>query len=229
MIDAIPSKSRQMVSNSKRAIYTRAKRLRGAIVVIPFIVTVLVSYIYLNWPHPPLWLQDLVVFSAPLLVGVIHYCRTWVYRYPVGAPLLGTALGGALFFPVVVAIHIGAYDVTDNGIGLAASVLVWAFSTYFIWRIFQPSTNMFWNTVLDRFRQDHRRWIVLAVVPLIWGIYAYGAFELADTQFDRGDGTLLRLPTPHGIACVTSRPGYLHAPWRQRTPCPPTQEQAPIR
>jgi hypothetical protein len=196
--------------------------LRGAIVVVPFFFTVLISYIYLEWKHPPLWLQDLVVFSAPLLLGVIHYGRAWIYRFPAGAPLLAMALGGVIFFPVVVAIHLGAYDVSDNGIGLAAAVLVWGLSTYFIWRIFKPSADMFWNTVLERFRRDDRRWIVIAVVPLVWGIYAYGAFELVDTQFDRANSSTIRLATVRGIACVTSHPGYLGAPWREPASCPST-------
>jgi hypothetical protein len=63
----------------------------------------------------------------------------------------------------------------------------------------------------------------MALVPLIWGVYAYGAFELIDTQFDRSMGSLVRLPTARGIACLTSHPGFLHAPWRQPTACPPAQ------
>jgi len=220
MIDTISSKSRRMISSSKRVIYTRAKRLRGAIVVLPFITTVLVSYIYLMSRHPPVWFQDVIVFSAPLLVGVIHYCKTWIYRFPAGAPLLAMALGGALFFPVVVDIHVGSYRVSDNGVGLAAGVLIWALASFSIWRIFQPSANMFWNSVLERFRHDHRRWVVMAVVPVIWGVYAYGAFELVDTQFDKAAGSLVRLPTARGIACLTLHPGFLGAPWYEPAQCP---------
>ena len=219
---AISSKSRQMISNSGRVIYTRAKRLRGAFVVLPFFAAVIISYIYLVWKHPPLWLQDFVVFSAPFLVGVIYYCRTWIYRFRAGASLLAMALGGALFFPVVVCIHAGRYDMSDNGKGLASALLVWALSLYVIWRIFRPSLDMFWNTVLEPLQRDHRRWVVMAVVPLIWAVYAYGAFELIDTQFDWATGRIVHVTEAGGKpACRMLHPGFLGAPWRQVAACPP--------
>jgi hypothetical protein len=216
-----------MLNKSGRVIYTRAKHLRGAIIVLPFFSIVLISYIYLTWRAPPLSLQDLIVFSAPLLVGVIHYCKTWIYRSPIGAPVLGMAVGGALFFPVVVCAHVGDYDVSDNGAGLAVGIVAWALSTFFIWRLFQPGTDMFWNTVLEPFRRDRRRWVVLAVVPLVWAVYAFGAFELVDTQFDGTTGRVFHGPvasrdTRSAPACLILHPGFLHAPWRQPAACPPS-------
>jgi hypothetical protein len=184
--------------------------------VLPFFSTVLLSYIYLTSRNPPLWLRDFVVFSAPLLVGIVHYGKTWIYRFPAGAPLLGMALAGAMFFPVVVCVHVRDFDVVDNGAGLALAIVAWALATFFIWRMFQPSTDMFWNTVLARFRRDRRRWIVISVVPLVWAAYAFRAFELADTQFDHANGHVVRAPP----ACLIVRPGFLGAPWRQRAACP---------
>ena len=171
----------------------------------------------------PLWLEDVVVFSAPLLVGIIYYCRTWIYRFRAGAALLAMAFGGAIFFPIVVCIHAGRHQVSDNGLGLATALLVWALSLHVIWRILLPSLDMFWNTVLEPLRRDHRRWMVMAVVPLIWAVYAYGAFELVDTQFDGASASVVRVPTAHGIACVAVHPGFLHAPWRQPATCPPAR------
>jgi hypothetical protein len=218
MIDAFSSKSRQIISKSGRVIYTRAKRLRGSVVILPFVAAVLVSFVYLRLRFPPLWLQDFVVFSAPLLLGISVYCRTWIYRFPAGAPLLAMSLGGALFFPFVVCNHIRFYDVTDNGIGLTLAVCVWGLSTYCSWRLFQPSPDGFWNTVLERFRGDPRRWLVIAFVPLVWAGYAFGAFQLVDTQFDASSGQVSRIPRTS--TCVTSRPGFLGAPWRRASACP---------
>ncbi len=242
MTDRVSSKSRQMLRKSGGAIYARAKRLRGAIVVLPFAITVTISYIYLRLKYPPLGLQDLVVFSAPFLVCVIIYCKAWIYRFPAGAPLLGMSVAGALFFPMVVCLHIPYYDLVDNGFGLALAVCVWGVATYVVWRLTQPSQDMFWNMVLEPIRRDGRRWLVIAVIPLIWAGYGFGAFELIDTQFDRDGGQVLRVPvipttdsagrtavfheragsSAGPAACVIVRPGFLGARWRQPSACPPT-------
>jgi hypothetical protein len=224
----ISSKPKKILSKSGGALYTRAKRLRGSIVLIPFSVAVTISFIYLRWRYPPLGLQDLVVFSAPFLLGIVLYCKAWIYRFPAGAPLLALSLGGALFFPMVVCVHIPYYDIVDNGIGLALAVGAWGLSTYLIWRLLQPSRDMFWNAVLEPLRRNPRRWLVITLVPLIWAGYGFGAFQLVDTQFDGARGELLRLPaspntipTARSPACVTMRPGFLGARWYQRSACPP--------
>lgn len=229
MIVDISSRSRQILSKSGHIVYKRAKHLRGAIIVLPFLATVLLSYIYLLSRTPPLWLQDSVVFSAPLLAGVVLYCKTWIYRFRFGAPLLGMALGGALFFPVVVCVHVRDFDVTDNGIGLAVGIFAWAVATFLVWRLFQTSTDVLWNMILARFRRDRWRWIIIAVVPLVWAEYAFGAFELVDSQFDRGPGRAIPVPGSSleagaPLACLTLHPGFLGAPWRQLAACPPKSE-----
>lgn len=128
------------------------------------------------------------------------------------------SLGGAVFFPFVVCDHIRLYDLTDNGVGLTLAIFVWGLSTYCTWRLFQPSPGGFWNAVLERFRGDPRRWLVIAFVPLIWAGYAFGAFQLVDTQFDASSGRVWR--APGASACVTSRPGFLGAAWRSVSVCP---------
>jgi hypothetical protein len=225
MIDAISSKSRRILSKSGRVVYRKAKQLRASIVILPFFATVLISFIYLKWDFPPLWLQDFILLSAPLLVGVVLYCKTWIYRFPLGVPLLAVALAGALFFPVVVCTHILDYNVFDNGIGLGVGIFTWALSTFLIWKTFQPSSDMFWNTLLERFRQDRRRWIVIALVPLVWGVYGFGAFELVDTQFDRAAGRVFHIPVKAKTMSSQRRSGAMYyvqlAPWRFQSGDPP--------
>jgi hypothetical protein len=218
MIDAISSKSRRISSESRRVDSSKNKSLRGGIVVLPFFMAVVLSYIYFAWSSPPIWIQDLIVLSPPILVGIVYYCKTWVYRFRAGAPLLAMALGGALFFPVVVSVHLGDFNVFDNGIGLAVAGCTGAFAAHFIWRVFKPSPDMFWNMVLERFRKGRLRWATILIVPLIWAGYAYGAFELVDTQFDGKIGQVFRVPVTEKAVRPRGRPGPEYhvglAPWR---------------
>ena len=194
MIDAISSKSRQILSKSGRVIYTRNKSLRGAIVAVPFVLAAVVSFIYGRWNLPPWWFSEIVVFSPLFFVVIIYHCRSWIYRFPAGAPLLALSLGGALLFPMDVCIHIPEYNVIDNGVGAGIMLIAWGTSTYCLWLLFQPRRESFWNRVLERFQKDPRRWAIIVVYPMVWAAYGFGVFQLIDTRFDVSKSQVIQLP-----------------------------------
>jgi hypothetical protein len=194
MIDVISSKSRQIINKSERVVYTRGKSLRGSIVAVPFICAVAISFIYGRWNFPPWWFQELVVFSTLFFLVIIYHCRSWIYRFQVGTPLLALSFGGVLLFPADVCIHIWEYNVSDNGVGMGMMLVAWGLSTYCLWRLFQPGRNTFWNKILEPFQSDSRRWLILLAYPLIWAGYGFGVFELVDTQFDLSKGRVFQIP-----------------------------------
>lgn len=184
MIDRVSSKTEQMSSKQRKLLYSKSKRLRGAVVILPFFLAVSLSFVYASWKFPPAWLQDIILFSTLLCLVIVYHCRTWIYRFQAGAPLLAFSFGGALFFPMAASLHVWEYHVIDNRFGLALAVVAWAISTYFMWRLFQPSRDELWNKLMERVRANPSRWLVISFVPLIWAGYGFSMFAFIDTQFD---------------------------------------------
>lgn len=132
---------------------------------------------------------------SPLLcLVIVSSCRTWMYRFPAGAPLLALSFGGALFFPMAACLHIWEYHIVDNGVGLGVALSAWALSAYFLWRLFQPSQDPLWNAFIGGIRHNPNHWLVILVLPLIWAGYGYSVFAFMDTQFD-WTGEKLFFPT----------------------------------
>ena len=205
MIDGISSKSRQILGKSGRVIYLRAKRLRGAVIVGPFFGAALISFIYASWKFPPAWFQDLILFSTLLCLIIVYHCRTWIYRFQAGAPLLALSFGGALFFPMAASLHVWDYHIIDNRFGLSFALVTWATSTYLMWRLFQPSRDEMWNKLLERLRTSRARWGVILLAPLIWAGYGFSTFAFIDTQFDWATGQTFS-------PVVVAKSGHLQGP-----------------
>ena len=184
MIDRISSKSRQIRPKRRKLLYSKAKRLRGAVVILPFFFAVMISFVYASWKFPPAWLQDIILFSTLFCLVIVYHCRTWIYRFQAGAPLLALSFGGALFFPMAASLHVWEYHIIDNRIGLALALVAWALSTYFMWRLFQPSRDELWNKLMERVRANPSRWVAILLVPMIWAGYGFSTFAFIDTQFD---------------------------------------------
>jgi hypothetical protein len=185
MIDGISSKSRQILRKSGIVAYSRVKRLRGAIIVVPFFVAALISFIYSSWKFPPAWLHNIILFSTLLCLVIIYHCRTWIYRFQAGAPLLALSFGGALFFPMAASLHVWEYHIIDDQLGVGLALGAWALSAYLLWRLFQPSRDEVWNKITERLRTGWGRWVVILLIPVIWAGYGFSVFAFVDTQFDR--------------------------------------------
>jgi hypothetical protein len=233
MIDVISSKSRQIINKSGEVIYTPATSLRGSVVVIPFVLAVMISLIYGRWDFPPAWFREILVFSTLFFLVIIYHCRSWIYRFQAGAPLLGLSFGGALLFPIDVCIHIKEYNIIDNEVGMGMMVTAWGLSTYCLWRLFQPGRDTFWNRILEPYQKDPRRWVIILIYPLIWAGYGFGVFELVDTQFDLSRGRVLQIPVfkktehlrlrsgPQFYVRLSPRPWeYNHSPRDEGPPVP---------
>jgi len=176
----------------------------------------MISFVYASWKFPPAWLQDIILFSTLLCLVIVYHCRTWIYRFRSGAPLLALSFGGALFFPMAASLHVWEYHIIDNRIGLALAVLVWAMSTYRIWRLFQPSRDELWNKLMERVRTNPYRWLVIMLVPMIWAGYGFSTFAFIDTQFDWANGRIF-LPTVAAKTAQLRGSGYHYyvtlTPW----------------
>ncbi|HLZ82033.1 MAG TPA: hypothetical protein VKQ54_00600 [Caulobacteraceae bacterium] len=205
MIDGISATSRRILGTSGQVIYSRATRLRAAIVVLPFFGAALISFVYASWIFPPAWFEDIILSSTLFCLIVVCYCRTWIYRFQAGAPLLALSFGGALFFPIAASLHVWEYHIIDSQIGVGLALAAWALSTFCMWRLFQPSRDEIWNTLMERLRTSWSRWVVILLFPLIWASYGFSAFAFIDTQFDWASSRTF-LPT------VVAKSDHLHGP-----------------